>query len=245
MRAAIIADIHGNSAALEAVLEDIQQFDGIDAVWCLGDIVGYGAEPCKCIETVRGLDALAVAGNHDWAAIGKLDIEEFNSDAAIANKWTGMQLGPDEIDYLSNLPLLTSDGDFTLVHGSPRDPIWEYVVSDYAAAASFDHFDSRFCLVGHSHVPLVFEDFDSGIGSRYIEPPVEGSLALGEGRLIVNPGSVGQPRDGDPRASYAVWDSCDDVVLYRRVAYDVSATQRRMAECRLPERLAARLAYGW
>jgi len=245
MRCAIISDIHANLTAFQAVLQDVESRGGFEHIWCLGDIVGYGPDPKECIQLLRQYGPICIAGNHDWGAIGKIDIDDFNPDAAAACRWTGQQLGPQEVDYLANLPLIISEGDFTLAHGSPREPIWEYLVSTYNAKVSFSHFQTRFCLVGHSHVPLVFE-YDARSGECLLHQLAPDDVAnLGSNRLIINPGGVGQPRDGDPRASYAVYDSDNKVIRHYRVPYDVASTQQRMKEYGLPYKLAARLSHGW
>lgn len=243
MRYAIVADIHSNLAAFTAVLKDIDGRGGVEEVWCLGDVVGYGPDPHQCIELLCQYKHVGVAGNHDLAAIGKLDTSDFNSDAAAACHWTGQQLTPEDIRYLESLPLVIEKGDFTLVHGSPREPVWEYLLSTVSARENFACFRSQFCLVGHSHVPLIFEYSESGACS-FSQFPVGGVLELVQNRLIINPGGVGQPRDGDPRASYAIYDSETRLVKLYRVAYDIDATQARMVEHNLPMRLVARLGYG-
>ena len=240
MRYAILADIHGNLAAFKAVLDDIEGRGGVDEIWCLGDIIGYGPEPSECIALLRDHDHLCVAGNHDWAAIGMVDVSDFNPDAAAACLWTGRQLSEDDVAYVGSLPLVLTRGEFTIVHGSPREPTWEYVVSVPSAVANFRVFDTRYCLVGHSHVPLVFELVEETCLVR--ELPAE--LELGENRLIINPGGVGQPRDGDPRAAYAVYDEDRGVVYHYRVPYDIEVTQRKMVECGLPRFLVSRLSIG-
>ena len=245
MRYAIISDIHSNLAAFQAVLQDIDEKGGVDRIWCLGDIVGYGPDPKECIELLREHDHICVPGNHDWGAIGKIDLAEFNPEAAAACRWTGEQLGPDEIDYLANLPLTITEGDFTLAHGSPREPIWEYLVSTYSAKLSFEHFDTRYCLVGHSHVPVVFEYVAETGDCLLHQFAPDDPLSLGGNRLIINPGGVGQPRDGDPRASYAIYDAQEVTVRYHRVPYEVATTQLRMLEYGLPSRLITRLSHGW
>jgi predicted phosphodiesterase len=245
MRYAIISDIHSNLAAFQAVLQDIGERGGVERIWCLGDIVGYGPDPKECIALLRQYDHICVAGNHDWGAIAKIDIEDFNPEAAAACRWTGQQLNEEEIDYLAHMPLMVTEGDFTLVHGSPREPIWEYLVSTSIAKVSFDYFRTKFCLVGHSHVPAVFEYHADGGDCLLQELPLEVPLKLGGNRLIINPGGVGQPRDGDPRASYAIYDSDSNVIWHYRIPYDVTITQQRMKELGLPRRLAARLSYGW
>jgi len=243
MRYAIIGDIHANLAAFTAVLDDIKRQGGMEKVWCLGDIVGYGPDPHECIELLRQTDHVCVAGNHDWAAIGKVDTAEFNPDAAAACHWTTQQLSSTDVEYLENLPLVIEEDDFTLVHGSPREPIWEYLMSTSIAKENFASFKSQFCLVGHSHVPLVFSHDESGAcsASRFL-PNIR--LALGRNRLIINPGGVGQPRDGDPQASYAIYDSETRQVRLYRVSYDIRSTQDRMVARGLPMRLVARLSDG-
>ncbi len=243
MRYAIIADIHANLAAFTAVLDDIERGGGVAEVWCLGDVVGYGPEPHQCIELLRQYNHLCVAGNHDWAAIGKLDTAYFNTDAAMACHWTAQQLSPEDAEYLDSLPLVIPRGDFTLVHGSPREPIWEYLLSTSSAKENFAYFQSQFCLVGHSHVPLIFEYGEDGACSLK-ECPDNTTLTLAKNRLIINPGGVGQPRDGDPRASYAIYDSDTRTIRHYRIPYDIESTQVKMMEYRLPMRLVARLSYG-
>ena len=243
MRYAIIADIHANLAAFDAVLSDIEQGGGVEEIWCLGDIVGYGPDPCQCIERLRRYRHICVAGNHDWAAIGKLDTSEFNPDAAAACHWTTGQLSTEDADYLGSLPLVIERGDFTLVHGSPREPVREYILSVSNAGENFACVESQFCLAGHSHVPLVFACDETGDCS-FVRFSPDIKLVLGKDRLIINPGSVGQPRDGDPRASYAVYDSSTEMVKLRRLDYDIGATQARIMELKLPMRLAARLDSG-
>jgi len=243
MRYAIIADIHANLAAFEAVLADIERQGGVDKIWCLGDVVGYGPDPHECIELLRETDHICVAGNHDWAAIGKVDTSNFNSDAAAACRWTSRQLSSSDVRYLEDLPLVIEEDNFTLVHGSPREPIWEYLISIGIAEENFARFKTQFCLVGHSHVPLAFSYDENGTctANRFL-PDVR--LFLGSVRLIVNPGGVGQPRDGDPKASYAIYDSETRQIRLYRVNYDIRSTQDRMVGYGLPLRLVARLSYG-
>ena len=243
MRYAIIADIHANLAAFNAVLDDIQRRGGVEEVWSLGDVVGYGPEPHECISLLRQTTDVCVAGNHDWAAAGKLDTSDFNPAAAAACHWTAKQLSPGDIEYLSNLPLVIEKGDFTLVHGSPREPIWEYLLSTGIARENFAYFKSQFCLVGHSHRPVVFSYGENGTCSVSLFP-TDGRLVLGESRMIINPGGVGQPRDGDPRASYAIYDSESKIIRLYRVDYDINATQAKMMAHGLPRQLVVRLSYG-
>ncbi len=245
MRYAIISDIHSNLAAFQAVLTDISEKGGVERIWCLGDIVGYGPDPRECIELLRQHDHVCVAGNHDWGALGKIVLDEFNPEAAEACRWTGEQLGPEDADYLDGLPLKVTEGDFTLAHGSPREPIWEYLISTYIAEVSFDYFDTRFCLVGHSHVPMVFEQVTDDGDCVVHEFAAGDGLRLGQNRLIINPGSVGQPRDHDPRAAYAIYDSEQNVVWCYRVPYNFASTQQKMLEHGLPLLLISRLSHGW
>ena len=242
MRYAIIADIHANLAAFTAVLDDIRRRGGIDEIWCLGDIVGYGPDPHQCLELLRQHKHICVAGNHDWAAIGKIDTAYFNPDAAVACHWTAQQLTPKDIEYLENLPLTIAKDDFTLVHGSPREPIWEYLLSTSLAMANADFLKSQFCLVGHSHVPLVFRLKESSCSSSPFSPDI--GIVLGKSRLIINPGGMGQPRDGDPQASYAIYNSKTRLVRPYRIPYDIADTQNKMMRANLPVRLVTRLTYG-
>jgi len=243
MRYAIIADIHANLAAFTAVLDDIKRRGGTEEVWCLGDVVGYGPDPHQCIEILRQLNHICVAGNHDWAAIGKISTSDFNPEAAAACHWTTQQLSLRDVEYLGSLPLVIQKDDFTLAHGSPREPIWEYLLSTNSAKENFTYFQSPFCLVGHSHVPLVFEYNEVGTCSLN-EFPSDTEIALTKNRLIINPGGIGQPRDGNPRASYAIYNSETRTISHYRIPYDIEATQARMTEYRLPRRLVTRLSYG-
>ena len=240
MRYAILADIHGNLDAFQSVLQDIDGRGGVDELWCLGDIVGYGPEPSACLALLRQYPHICVAGNHDWAAVGKIDIADFNPDAAAACKWTGHQLNADDVEYLGSLPAKVVRGEFTIAHGSPRDPLYEYIFSVVSAASNFQNFGTMHCLVGHTHVPAVFMDSEG----LYLKSPLLSILQLGGERLIVNPGSVGQPRDGDPRASYAVYDEAERVIYSYRISYDIAAVQNKMRRCGLPEFLSLRLSEG-
>ncbi len=243
MRYAIIGDIHANLAAFEAVLEDIERQGGADMIWHLGDVVGYCPDPGECIELLKRYDHISVAGNHDWAASGKISTADFNPDAATASHWAAAQLSPTDKKYIENLPRRIEEGDFTLVHGSPRDPIWEYLTSSDIAGENFSFFDTPFCLVGHSHKPLVYSYDENGrcSGSRF-EEGIE--LVSGGSRLIINPGAVGQPRDGNPRAGYALYDSGAGMISPFRVSYDISKTQDKMEAEGLPVGLRTRLSLG-
>lgn len=242
MRYALIADIHANLAAFAAVLADIEQKGGVDEIWCLGDIVGYGPDPGQCLELLRRYNHVCVAGNHDWAAIGKIDTSYFNPLAATACQWTAKQLSPGDIHYLEKLPLTIEKGNFLLVHGSPMEPIWEYVISTGIAARNFSFFKLPYCLVGHSHVPVAFKEEGGACLTVQLSPGI--GLALGASRMIINPGGVGQPRDGDPRASYAIYDSEGQIIRLYRIPYDISVTQDRMMRAGLPIHLITRLKEG-
>lgn len=243
MRYAIIGDIHSNLAAFKAVLKDIEQQGEVQKLWCLGDIVGYGPDPHDCIELLSQTNHTCVAGNHDLAAIGKVSTARFNPDATTALEWTTQQLSSDDIEYLENLPTVLEEDDFTLVHGSPREPVWEYIISTAVARENFTYFKTKYCLVGHSHMPLIFSYSEDGeFSSTGFTPGI--SLALGKSKLIINTGGLGQPRDGDPRASYAIYDSETKQVKLYRVAYDIRDTQDRMVAAGLPLRLVVRLNQG-
>lgn len=235
----LVADIHANLPALEAVLQAAGSFD---RVWCLGDVVGYGPHPNECLERLQGFQHLCVAGNHDWAALGKADLAVFNAVARRAALWTSDRLTPAGRSYLEERPLTLSDGEYTLTHGSPRDPIWEYLLSVSAARLNFDHFQTAHCFIGHSHVPLLFWQGHGSVEGRQL---AEERLRLPDlGRVILNPGSVGQPRDGDWRASFALLDPETGQVEQRRVEYELERTQMDIRSAGLPEVLASRLSYG-
>jgi len=243
MRIAVLSDIHANLAALEAVCSDLPQ---VDQVWVLGDIVGYGPQPNEVIATLQAMGARSVLGNHDGAAIGMVDPSDFNPDARAAIEWTATVVDPNARAYLASLPEVRRDGDLTAVHGSPRDPIWEYITGPSVAAANFGAFDTRLCLFGHTHLPMVYRSVDGGIEPT---PGMPGeTIAVGEARALINPGSVGQPRDGLADAAYAILETGGqpggDAVEFRRVSYDVDRTQRQMLDVGLPGRLADRLRYG-
>ena len=241
MRVLLIADIHANLVALEAVVADAGP---VDAVWCLGDVVGYGPEPGACVRRVRGRCDICIPGNHDWACLGRLDLDEFNDAAREATLWTIDQLTPHAHDWLDALPNRYNEGEVTLVHGSPRHPIWEYLLRPAQAAANFEYFDSEICFVGHTHVPAVFSEHLVSRNEPLYRPPAGETIVLTNGRYIVNPGSVGQPRDGDPRAAYALYDPATCRIEFRRLAYDIEATQRQMADAHLPTSLITRLFHG-
>jgi diadenosine tetraphosphatase ApaH/serine/threonine PP2A family protein phosphatase len=241
LRYLILSDIHANLGALEAVLADAPAFDEI---WCLGDLVGYGPDPNECVKRIREFPHFSLAGNHDWAALGKLDLRSFNADARVANTWTQSELTPAVCEYLSRLPTYMERDGFYLAHASPREPVWEYILDANLAYANFAHFSTPICLVGHTHIPIIFQLDEEQQRCETLNPTFPGALTLGTHRMIVNPGSVGQPRDGDPRASYAMLDTEDMAWEFRRVAYPVEITQERMRARGLPRRLVERLAVG-
>jgi predicted phosphodiesterase len=239
MRIAVLSDIHGNLPALDAVLAALQPFD---AVWQLGDVVGYGPQPDEVVARLAEVGALGVRGNHDSAAIGELETDAFNDDARAAVEWTSERIKPATRKWLSALPLTSVDEPFTMVHGSPRDPTWEYVFTSGIARANLRAFDTRHCLVGHTHMPIVFRQ--RGSAMEGIQPRPGEKFALDGQRVIVNPGSVGQPRDGDPRASALILDTDENTLEWKRVEYPIEPVQKLMAQADLPVRLIARLKFG-
>jgi diadenosine tetraphosphatase ApaH/serine/threonine PP2A family protein phosphatase len=242
MRIAVLADIHANLTAFEAVLGDIEEKGGVDEFWCLGDIVGYGPDPGECIKLLRTLDPVCVSGNHDLGAIGKIDLSYFNPAAAEACRWTATRLNPVDARYLEDLPATVQKDDFLLAHGSPMEPALEYIISTGIAAKNFAFFESRFCLVGHTHVPLAFKEEEGFCVSIALSPGI--GLVLGEKRMIINPGGVGQPRDGDPRASYGIYESEGKMFRLYRVEYNIRTTQDKMVKAGLPIQLISRLEVG-
>lgn len=241
MRLLIISDIHANVAALEAVLADAG--DEWEKIWCLGDVIGYGPDPNECVSLLRQQEHISLSGNHDWAVLGKIDINDFNKDARMAIQWAQGALSEESRDFLDALPPLLQEDPFTLAHGSPRQPVWEYILEQSTAAVNFPLFETPYCLVGHTHVPAMFEQI--GHGRAVARHPVYNErIALDDRRLILNPGSVGQPRDADPRAAYALLDTELLEWEYRRVDYPVGQTQERMRQAGLPARLINRIGYG-
>jgi diadenosine tetraphosphatase ApaH/serine/threonine PP2A family protein phosphatase len=294
MRYAIFSDVHGNFEALQAVLADIDYVARrtgrrMDQIWCLGDVVGYGPEPSECVSRVRGRCDICIPGNHDWAAVAKIDLADFSAAAAQSAEWTRMRLTETDANYLHALPETTTVGHFTLAHGSPSNPIWEYLTTPVSAAPNFPYFDTLYCVVGHTHLPTIFLQpimdhvapiraarrvLDQRLALAMATPggPTRSTLESGElsgitnrnpavapcerwvptpglwrlppnYRAIINPGSVGQPRDGDPNASYVIYDS-NQGFEFRRVPYNIGETQRKIQMCGLPARLAERLATG-
>ena len=240
VRTLIVSDIHSNAVAFEAVLADARDDGPVERVWCLGDVVGYGPEPMACIERLWDLDAVVISGNHDAVTVGRIDISAFNGPAAQAARWNGTRLSAEARDYLTALPETVAEAPFTLVHGTPRNPFWEYLTSGGQAEEAWSSIPTPHVLVGHTHFQFTCTR------SRGVEQagPRGRVVRLDGERLVVNPGSVGQPRDGDPRAAYAVFDDGDATLALRRTPYDIAATQRAMIDVGLPLPLIERLAHG-
>lgn len=239
MRIAVLSDIHANLPALDAVLEAAGD---VDAVWHLGDVVGYGPDPDGVVDRLREVGATGVRGNHDAAACGGPEIEWFNPDARRAMEWTRRAISPATEAWLAALPeRLTVEGCL-LVHGSPREPLWEYVTSVSVARANLGAFSEPIGLHGHTHVPIAWVESDDRVEA--LGPRLGPSLALNDRRGLLNPGSVGQPRDGDPTASFMILDPAAGEVRWQRVAYDIGAVQDAMAGAGLPASLRARLSVG-
>jgi diadenosine tetraphosphatase ApaH/serine/threonine PP2A family protein phosphatase len=240
MRVAVISDVHANEQALDAVLEEVDAW-APEAVWCLGDVVGYGPAPNRCCELVSQRADICLIGNHDLVALGVLDVEDFNEEAAAAALWTRGELEERWRSFLSGLESSAAVDGAELFHASPRDPVWEYVLSAETAYFSLLTTTAPLVLVGHSHVALAIglDDVELHGGPA----PAGTEIAL-EGRWLLNPGSVGQPRDGDPRAAWLELDTDDGVARFHRVEYAIERTQTQIRERGLPESLAARLAHG-
>jgi predicted phosphodiesterase len=245
MRIGIVADIHANLPAFVRVLSRLKELGATDTLWCLGDVVGYGPYPNECLDLLREYNHVCLPGNHDWGVIGRAERVLFNDAAGFVIDWTAKQLTPDNRAYLEALtPVLTpADQPFTLLHASPRDPIWEYIRDAHDATVCFPFFKTPYCLVGHTHVPAVFRQDADGI-VHPSEPEADEALHPGPDRLIINPGSVGQPRNGDPRAHYAVLDTDENLLFFERVEYPLVLTQARMREYDFPLRLIHRLETG-
>ncbi len=239
----VISDVHANLTALEAVLADAGK---VNEVWCLGDIAGYGPDPNECIERIQGLPKLTcMMGNHDYAAIGNMALDTFNVDAKRALLWQRDRLSEESRVFLRTLLQEPSvSGSVTRVHGSPRDPIWEYVMNTLVARINLAYFETLWCFVGHSHFQAVFQ-YHAETDDVSIEVPRAGDRYVLKERALLNPGSVGQPRDRDPRAAYAFFYPKEKAWEPRRVEYDIQSVQKRILEAGLPPRHAERLAGGW
>jgi len=242
MRVAIATDIHGNRHAFEAVI-DAAERDGAEELWCLGDLVGYGGDPDASVELARRHCSVCLAGNHDLAVVDVLSLEEFSRGAALAATWTRDVIAPETREFLLSLKPEGSAGGVGLFHASPRDPIWEYVLSGLTAELCFDATDYRISLIGHSHVALSF-DRQEGTPASGTTRKEGTELDLGTGQWLVNPGSTGQPRDGDPRAAWLLLDTERWTATYRRAEYDIAGAQAAIRAANLPDSLAERLAHG-
>jgi len=241
MLVAVVSDIHSNVRALDAALEAIDR-DGPDAIWCLGDIVGYGPKPDECCRIVESRAAICLAGNHDLGVRGDVDIDHFAPDAAAAALWTRGVLSKQAEAFLGRLrPSAEADG-VQLFHASPRNPVWEYVLTDRAAAAALEDTSAPIVLVGHSHVPLTVKTEGCELAGGHA--PAGTEIDLGAARWLLNPGSVGQPRDGDPRAAYMLIDLDSGRASFRRVEYAIEETQAEIRDAGLPAPLGERLSFG-
>jgi predicted phosphodiesterase len=239
VRIAVLSDIHSNWPALEAVLEDLAGVAGVEQVLCLGDVVGYGADPVRCLDQVRESGWPSLVGNHDRACTDPSVLGWFNSDAAAAVRWTVAQLDEERLGWLRDLPERDDLSNASLVHGSLRDPIYEYILDAETALENLRLAGERVCFHGHTHVPGVFQVKDGRLGHGY----QVGSMSV-DPPALVNPGSVGQPRDGQPDASYGIWDPEESRFEFRRVPYDRERAKRAILEAGLPPRLALRLDFG-
>lgn len=240
MRILVISDIHANLTAFEAVLADAR--GEWDEIWCLGDVIGYGPDPNECVDLLRSHPHTCLRGNHDLAGLGEIDVKTFNPAARRAIEWTQAEISDESRRYLEGLPSRMTIEGYTIAHASPRLPVWEYVLDEHTARENLKHFDTDCCLVGHTHVALIFASTNGTI--QMLAPNYKAPVRLVETRTIVNPGSVGQPRDHDPRAAYGLLDLETASWQHRRVPYDIAATQQRMAAHRLPPGLISRLQYG-
>ena len=236
MKIGVVSDIHANWQALSAVVEHAQD---VDEVICLGDVVGYGGDPIRCLDLVRERGWMTLVGNHDRACTDERILDWFNPDAATAIHWTKDQLGDERLAWLAERPEKELKGGATLVHGSPRDPIYEYILDGVTAAANLELIGQQVCFHGHSHLPGMFYLDQDQVAHNYWHG--RGHL---KGPMLVNPGSVGQPRDGDPQASYGVWDSEAATFEWRRLPYDVEGAQAAIRAAGLPARFAERLGLG-
>lgn len=242
MKALIISDIHGNLEALKGVFSDAE--NKYDEVWCLGDIVGYGPSPNECVEYLSELNNLkCIIGNHDAAAIRLLDTSSFNRDAQRSMKWTRTVLNETNKQFIESLPeTLTLESQFLLAHGSPRAPVFEYILDSYVATLNFEEFNTNYCFVGHSHIPSIFY-YPKGAPQAILEIPKITEIEL-KPRMIINPGSVGQPRDRNPYSSYIILDTQNHILDFRRTSYNIEKTQEKMVLHNLPDKHISRLKHG-
>jgi predicted phosphodiesterase len=242
MKVAVISDIHANRHAFEATLEAVAASDASE-LWCLGDLVGYGAEPDACVELAREHAAVCLAGNHDLGVVGQIPLAEFSRGASLAAEWTQEVIAPANLAFLRTLEPQGEESTVGLYHASPRDPVWEYVLSPLLAELCLDVQPSRIGLIGHSHVALSFVRYEGELATG--EPRRAGvELDVGDGQWLLNPGSVGQPRDGDPRASWLLLDLDGMAASFHRTDYDIAGAAAAIRAARLPDSLAERLEYG-
>ena len=241
MSIALLSDIHGNLEAFEAVLADLARHK-VEGIYCLGDVIGYGGDPTACLALTRKHCTKMLMGNHEFAVLGLIEAENMNEAAQESLAWTARQLGDNDTNYLADLEMSMVVDDCLLVHASPHDPSnWHYVLTRTEAARGFEAFSQQICFYGHTHVPMIFARADDGnIRNRmgHDFDPDE------EARYLVNVGSVGQPRDDDPRACYVIYDKQSAAVTYHRVTYDIKKTQAKMTEAKLPRMLIERLEFG-
>jgi predicted phosphodiesterase len=242
MRVAIVADVHGNRHALEAVLDAVEAA-GAEELWCLGDLVGYGAEPDACVELARRHAAVCLAGNHDLAVRGEIPLEQFSPGAELSLRWTREVIDPESVAYLAGLEPQRLDEAIGLYHASPRNPVWEYVMSPLQAELCLDRAPHRVACIGHSHVALSFHRREGEPATGETRTGGE-ELDLAQGEWLLNPGSVGQPRDGDPRAAWLLLDTAAWTAGYRRTDYDIPGAAAAIRAARLPDSLAERLLHG-
>lgn len=241
-RIGIFSDIHGNLQALQAVFRILEEEEQVDRYFCCGDIVGYGGNPNECVDLIREKQCPVVAGNHDHAALGLTDTSYFNEIAKAAIGWTGQVLTPDNTEFLRALPMEIVEGDVLIVHASPKDPeAWNYILTLGDARVNFEHFQQQYCFVGHSHQPFVIE-YNKGNLSCPSHPEVS---IEAERRYLVNVGSVGQPRDGNPAATYCILDLQEGQIQIKRVDYDLDKAKEAIRKQGLPPQLAERLSHGW
>jgi len=242
MRILIFSDIHANLSALTTVLDAAGQ---VDEYWLLGDLVGYGPDPNECVEIIRELPNLTyIMGNHDAAAVGLIDLAIFNQEAKFSALWTQKQLTTKNLVFLKNAPEKLIKNGITLAHGSPRNPVWEYILDPYTAGSNFNYFDTHLCMVGHTHIPTCYYPLN-GNEKEYWSMIGPGESPDLLNRAILNPGSVGQPRDHDPRASYAIFNPEQNNWEIFRIEYDIICIQKRIINAGLPNYHALRLTQGW
>lgn len=242
MRVLVLSDIHANLEALQAVLAAA---GSVDALWCLGDVVGYGPDPNECVALLFEQPALlCLRGNHDAAAVGDLALDSFNPEARSSMEWQRQTLDAASIEKLKTQDTCLELDDVTLVHASPRQPILEYLLDISAAGENFAYFEGPYCFVGHTHIPVHFALGDGRNQPSMRIPKPNHQITL-EPRAIINPGSVGQPRDRDPRAAFAIFDTAAHTWDYRRVEYDIQSVQQKMRALKLPARHIERIVSGW